>query len=254
VSDEVLVERRGHVQVITINRPDQRNALNRGVAVAVAAAVDELDESDDLRVGIITGAGGTFSSGMDLKAFLKGETPAIDGRGLCGITETPPRKPLIGAVEGWAVAGGFELLLACDLVVAARTAKLGVPEVKRALVAGGGAALMLPRRVPYAIALELLLTGDPIEAERAAAIGLVNTVVEEGQALDGALAMAARIADNGPLAVTTTKAIARASADWTVEQGWKVQSALMEPVFASEDAREGATAFAEKRAPVWTGR
>src|SRR5690349_4300325 len=163
---------------------------------------------------------------MDLKAFLRGESPSIEGRGLCGITQAPPRKPLIGAVEGWAVAGGFELLLACDLVVAARTAKFGVPEVKRALVAGGGAALMLPRRVPYAVALELLLTGDPIDAERAAAVGLVNALVDEGQALDGGLAMAARIADNGPLAVAATKAIARASGDWTFEEGWKEQLPL----------------------------
>jgi enoyl-CoA hydratase len=254
VSDAVLVERRGHVLVITLNRPEQRNALNRDVALAVAAAADELDESDDLRVGVLTGSGGTFSSGMDLKAFLRGESPAIDGRGLCGITQTPPRKPLIAAVEGWAVAGGFELLLACDLVVAARTAQFGVPEVKRALVAGGGAAMLLPRRVPFAIALELLLTGDPLGAERAAEIGLVNAVVEEGAALEGALALAERIAANGPLAVAATKAIARASTDWTFEQGWHEQTALMMPVFDSEDAREGATAFAEKRDPVWKGR
>jgi enoyl-CoA hydratase len=254
VSDEVLVERRGHVQVITVNRPEARNALNRAVALGVAAAVDELDASDDLRVGVLTGAGGTFSSGMDLKAFLRGENPALEGRGLCGITQTPPCKPLIGAVEGWAVAGGFELLLACDLVVAARTAKLGVPEVKRALIAGGGAAMLLPRRVPFAIALELLLTGDPIDAERAATVGLVNQVVDEGQALGAAVALAERIAENGPLAVAVTKQIARASGDWTLEQGWKEQADLMTPVFGSEDAREGATAFAEKRPPVWKGR
>lgn len=254
MSDEVLVERRGHVQVITINRPQQKNALNLDVAVAIAAAADELDEDDDLRVGILTGAGGTFSSGMDLKAFLRGESPALEGRGLCGITETPPRKPLIGAVEGWAVAGGFELLLACDLVVAGRTAKFGVPEVKRSLVAGGGAAVMLPRRVPFAIALELLLTGDPVDAERAAAIGLVNQVVDEGGALDAALVLAGRIADNGPLAVAVTKELARKSSDWTFEQAWKEQGPIMMPVFGSEDAREGATAFAEKRAPVWKGR
>ncbi|MCU1595108.1 MAG: enoyl-CoA hydratase [Frankiales bacterium] len=254
MSDEVLVERRGHVQVITINRPQQKNALNLDVAVAIAAAADELDEDDDLRVGILTGAGGTFSSGMDLKAFLRGESPALEGRGLCGITETPPRKPLIGAVEGWAVAGGFELLLACDLVVAGRTAKFGVPEVKRSLVAGGGAAVMLPRRVPFAIALELLLTGDPVDAERAAAIGLVNQVVDEGGALDAALALAGRIADNGPLAVAVTKEIARKSGDWTFEQAWKEQGPIMMPVFGSEDAREGATAFAEKRPPVWKNR
>lgn len=254
MSDEVLVERRGAVQVITINRPEARNALNAAVSKGVAAAVDELEESDELRVGVLTGAGGTFSSGMDLKAFLRGERPAIEGRGLCGITMTPPRKPLIAAVEGWALAGGFELLLACDLVVAARTARFGVPEVKRSLVAAGGAALLLPRRVPYAIALELLLTGDPISAERAAEIGLINRLTDEGGALDAALELATTIAANGPLAVVATKQIARSSADWTVAEGWERQVAIYKPVFESEDAKEGARAFAEKRAPVWKGR
>jgi enoyl-CoA hydratase len=191
---------------------------------------------------------------MDLKAFLAGETPAIEGRGLCGITETPPTKPLIGAVEGWALAGGFELLLACDLVVAAETAKFGVPEVKRALIAGAGAALLLPRRVPQAVALELLLTGEPISAPRAAEIGLINRVTSEGGALEGALGLAATIAANGPLAVAVTKQIAKSSSDWTMAQGWREQERLMTPVFASQDAKEGATAFAEKRQPVWRGR
>jgi enoyl-CoA hydratase len=254
VADEVLVEQRDGVQLITINRPEAKNALNKAVAEGVAAAVDELDASDELRVGVLTGAGGTFSAGMDLKGFLRGETPAIEGRGLCGITQTPPRKPLIGAVEGWALAGGFELLLACDLVVAAETAKFGVPEVKRSLVAGAGAALLLPRRVPFALALELLLTGDPLPAPRAAEIGLVNRITPEGGALEGALALAAALAQNGPLAVAATKAIARGSGDWTFAEGWVKQAELMAPVFGSEDAREGAAAFAEKRAPVWKGR
>ena len=254
MSDEVLVERRGAVQVITINRPEAKNALNAGVAAAVAAAVDELDASDELWVGVITGAGGTFSSGMDLKAFLRGETPAIEGRGLCGITETPPRKPLIAAVEGYALAGGFELLLAADLVVAAETARFGVPEVKRGLVAAGGGAFLLARRVPQAIALELLLTGDPISATRAAEVGLVNRVVPEGGALDAAIELAEAIAKNGPLAVAVSKQIARSTFDWTVEQGWKESGAIALPAFLSEDAAEGATAFAEKRPPVWKGR
>ncbi|GAA4008937.1 crotonase/enoyl-CoA hydratase family protein [Streptomyces plumbiresistens] len=254
MSDEVLVERRGAVQVVTINRPTAKNALTAAVARAVADAVDELDASEDLRVGVLTGSGGTFSAGMDLKAFLRGERPSIEGRGLCGITMTPPHKPLVAAVEGWALAGGFELLLACDLVVAARTARLGVPEVKRALVARAGAALQLPRRVPFAIALELLLTGEPIGAERAAEIGLVNRLTEEGGALDGALELAGTIAANGPLAVAATKRIARSTADWTLEEAWAKQSEITDPVFASEDAREGATAFKEKRTPVWKGR
>jgi len=253
-TDEVLVERRDGVQIITINRPQAKNSLNLAVATAIAAAVDELDASDDLRVGVLTGAGGTFSAGMDLKAFLRGETPSIEGRGLCGITQRPPRKPLIAAVEGWALAGGFELVLACDLVVAAETAKFGVPEVKRSLVAAGGAALQLPRRMPYAIALEMLLTGEPLTAPRAAEVGLVNRVTAEGGALDGALQLAATIAQNGPLAVAATKAVARGSGDWSFAEGWQQQAELIAPVFASEDAREGATAFAEKRAPVWKGR
>ena len=250
----VLVERRGGVQVITINRPQAKNALDRAVAEGVAAAVDELDASDELRVGVLTGAGGTFSAGMDLKAFLRGETPAIPGRGLCGITQTPPRKPLVGAVEGAALAGGFELLLACDLVVAAEKARFGVPEVTRSLVAAGGAALQLPRRVPYALALEMLLTGEPLGAPRAAEIGLVNRLVPEGGALDAAVALAERIAANGPLAVAATKAVARGTADWTFEEGWQRQEELVRPVFTSEDAAEGSRAFAEKRPPVWKGR
>jgi enoyl-CoA hydratase len=191
---------------------------------------------------------------MDLKAFLRGERPAIEGRGLCGITQTPPRKPLIGAVEGWALAGGFELLLACDLIVAAEDARFGVPEVKRSLVAAGGAALQLPRRVPFNVALEMLLTGEPLSAVRAAEIGLVNRLTEDGGALAGALELAAAIAANGPLAVVASKAIARGAGDWTFAEGWSEQAALIAPVFASDDAREGATAFAEKRPPVWKGR
>jgi enoyl-CoA hydratase len=254
MSDEVLVERRDGVQIITINRPEAKNALNGAVARGIADAVDELDASDDLQVGVLTGAGGTFCAGMDLKAFLRGESPTVGNRGLGGITQSPPRKPLIAAVEGWAVAGGFELLLACDMVVAAETSKFGVPEVKRALVAGAGAAMLLPQRIPQAIALELLLTGDPISAERAAQLGLVNRLTPDGGALDGAIELARTIAANGPLAVAITKQIARASSDWTLEEGWKNQHRLMEPVFTSEDAREGATAFAEKRPPIWKGR
>jgi enoyl-CoA hydratase len=254
MAELVLVERRGFVQVITINRPEVRNALDGAAARALAAAADELDADDELRVGVLTGAGGSFCTGMDLKGFLRGDKPSIEGRGFGGITITPPRKPLIAAVEGYALAGGFELMLACDLVVAGQGSKFGVPEVKRALVAGGGAALLLPRRIPYTVAMELLLTGELIKAERAAALGLVNRLVPDGEALDGALKLAEVIAANGPLAVAVTKQIARAQADWTLEEGWKRQTELYRPVFESADAREGATAFAEKRAPVWQGR
>jgi enoyl-CoA hydratase len=254
MSDEVLVERHGAVQVITINRPEARNALNAAVAAGVRDAVDELDASAELRAGVLTGAGGTFSSGMDLKAFLNGEVPSFPGRGLCGITQTPPRKPLVGAAEGWALAGGFELLLACDLVVAGASARFGVPEVKRGLVAGAGGALLLAQRVPRALALEMLLTGDPVDAARAAEIGLVNRVVADGQAAAAAIELAERIASNGPLALIATKQIAYGGGDWPAEQRWDQMAALMRPVFISEDAREGARAFAEKRPPVWRGR
>jgi enoyl-CoA hydratase len=253
MTEPVTAERRGHVLVVTISRPEVRNALNGAASRALAAAADELDADDDLRVGVLTGAGGTFCAGMDLKAWMTGDKPVIEGRGFGGITITPPRKPLVAAVEGYALAGGFELMLACDLVVAAEGSKFGVPEVKRALVAGGGAALLLPQRLPYAIAMELLLTGDQFTAARAAELGLVNRVVANGGALDGAVALAEAIAANGPLAVAVTKQIARASSDWTVAEGWKRQEELYKPVFASADAREGAAAFAEKRAPVWRG-
>ena len=253
MAEPVIVERRGHVQVITINRPEARNALNGAAARAMAAAADELDADDELRVGVPPAPVSTFCAGMDLKGWMNGDRPMIPGRGFGGITITPPRKPLIAAVEGYALAGGFELMLACDLVVAGQGSKFGVPEVKRALVAGGGAALLLTRRIPFAVAMELLLTGDPVGAARAAELGLVNRVVPDGTALDGALALAEVIAANGPLAVAATKQIARAAADWTVEEGWQRQEELYKPVFASADAREGAAAFAEKRSPVWRG-
>jgi enoyl-CoA hydratase len=253
-NDPVLTERRDGVLVITLNRPEARNAVNQALAERVAGALDELDGDDDLRVGVLTGAGGSFCAGMDLKAFLSGEVPVIEGRGLAGLTERPPRKPLVAAVEGWALAGGFEIMLACDVVVASRTARFGVPEVKRALVAGAGAALRLPERVPLPIALELLLTGEPIDATRAHELGLVNRLTDEGGALDGALELAGKIAANGPLAVEVTRQIARSARDWSSEEAWKKQDELMRPVFTSEDAIEGATAFAEKRPPVWKGR
>ena len=254
MSDAVLVETRDNVLVMTISRPEARNAINSAVATGLAAALDRLDEEPALSVGVLTGAGGTFSSGMDLKGFLTGDSPVIDGRGLGGLTQAPPRKPLIAAVEGWALAGGFEMVLACDLVVASREAKFGIPEVKRSLVAGAGGLLRLPHRLPYHVAMELALTGDPLDAETAHRYGLVNRLVEPGTALDGALALAAQVAANGPLALAATKEILRRSLDWTEDEGWKHQMDIMLPVFGSEDAREGATAFAEKRAPRWQGK
>ena len=251
---EVLVAVRDGVQVITINRPEAKNAVNGAVARRVSEALTALDATDELRVGVLTGAGGTFCAGMDLKGFLTGDLPFVDDRGFGGITQRPPRKPIIAAVEGYAVAGGFELTLACDLVVAAEGARFGVPEVKRGLVAAAGAAMLLPQRIPPAIALEMLLTGETITAARAAELGLVNRITGEGGALDGALELAAAIAANGPLAVATTKQIAGASAEWSLAERWDKQSELVLPIFGSEDAQEGAKAFAEKRPPEWKGR
>ena len=194
MADEVIVEYADRIAVITINRPHARNAVNHAVSALMAQALDELDRRDDLTVGIITGAGGSFCSGMDLKAFLAGENVIIEGRGLAGLTQAPPRKPLIAAVEGWALAGGCEVALACDLIVAANDAKFGIPEVKRGLVAAAGGLIRLPRRIPAGIAMELALTGDPLPATDAHRLGLVNTLTEPGGALDGARELAARIA------------------------------------------------------------
>ena len=254
MSDCLIVEHRHGVLVMTINRPEVRNALDGATGRALAAALDELDGSDDVGAGVLTGAGGNFSAGMDLKAFLTGDVPDVPGRGLGGLTRRPPRKPLLAAVEGWAVAGGFELVLACDLVVAGASAKFGVPEVKRSLVAGAGAALRLPRRLPHALAMELLLTGEPVTAARAYEMGLVNRVVDDADACAAAVEIALAIAGNGPLALAATKQIALNCRDWTSDVEWERQHSIMDPVFASDDAREGARAFAEKRAPVWRGR
>ena len=250
----VLTERRDNVLLITLNRPDARNAVNAALAEGVARALDELDGDDALAVGVLTGAGKGFSSGMDLKAFVAGESPYYGDRGFAGIVQRPPEKPLIAAVEGFAVAGGCEIALACDLIVAARGARFGVPEVKRSLVAAGGALLRLPRRLPAGVAMELALTGDPIDAERGHALGLVNVLAEPGGALGAALELAGRVAANGPLALRATKRILTESPGWPEEEFWQRQGELSGPVFSSEDAREGAVAFAEKRDPVWKGR
>jgi enoyl-CoA hydratase len=250
----VLTERRERVLLITINRPDQRNAVNAEVSQGIAAALDELDADVGLSVGVLTGAGKGFCAGMDLKAFVAGGRPHVEGRGFAGITERSADKPLIAAIEGFAVAGGLEVALACDLIVAARGARLGIPEVKRSLVAAGGALLRLPRTMPRNVANELALTGDLIEAERAYELGLVNRLAEPGQALAGALELAQRIAANGPLALAATKRVLTEAADWPDAEFFERQRPIIDPVFASEDAREGATAFAERRDPVWEGR
>lgn len=251
---DVLTERREGVLIIKINRPDARNAVNGGVAEGIAGALDELDSDDELRVGVLTGEGGYFSAGMDLKAFVKGGSPYFGDRGFAGITQRSSRKPLIAAVEGFALAGGFEVALSCDLIVASREARFGIPEVKRSLVAAGGALLRLPKRIPYHLAMELALTGEPIGAERAAELGIVSRLAEPGQALDTALELAAAITKNAPLALIASKEILQQAVDWTEAEGWAKQGEISGPVFTSEDAREGATAFAEKRDPVWRGR
>ncbi|MFC4530289.1 crotonase/enoyl-CoA hydratase family protein [Sphaerisporangium dianthi] len=253
MSDEVLVEVDGGIAVITINRPQARNAINGAVARGVVAALDELEERKDVSVYVLTGAGGNFSAGMDLKGFLTGDFPAVEGRGFGGITEAPPKKPIIAAVEGYALAGGFELVLSCDIVVASQEAKFGLPEPKRGLVAGAGGVMRLPRRIPYHIAMEIALTGDFYPAARLAELGLVNQVTPAGGALAAAKEFAAKIAANAPLSLLATKRLLVESADWSLDEMFSRQAAIMNPVFGSKDAMEGAAAFAEKRAPNWSG-
>ncbi|GAA1268574.1 crotonase/enoyl-CoA hydratase family protein [Sphaerisporangium rubeum] len=253
MSDEVLVEVDGGIAVITINRPKARNAINGAVARAMAAALDELEERKDVAVYVLTGAGGTFCAGMDLKAFLTGDFPHVEGRGFGGITENPPKKPMIAAVEGYALAGGFEVVLSCDLVVASQEAKFGLPEPKRGLVAAAGGVLRLPRRIPYHVAMEIALTGDFYPAARLYELGLVNKVTPEGEALAAARELAARIAANAPLSLLGTKRLVVESADWSQDEMFTKQAEVVDPVFRSKDAMEGAAAFAEKRPPRWTG-
>lgn len=251
---EVITEQQDGVLLITLNRPKAKNAANRALAVGVAAAIDQLEADDSLRVAILTGAGGTFCSGMDLKAFVTGELPVVEGRGFAALTEYRSSKPIIAAVEGYALAGGFELAISCDLVVAAEDSKFGIPEVKRGLAAAAGGLVKLPKQIPSRIAMELALTGDFISASRALELGLINRVCDSGAAVDAARALAAKIVANGPLAVAASLQVVSAAQDWHSDEAIAKQQEIVGPVFTSEDAIEGATAFAEKRAPNWKGR
>ncbi|MEV4104520.1 crotonase/enoyl-CoA hydratase family protein [Nonomuraea sp. NPDC049649] len=253
MSDEVLVEESDGVAVITINRPKARNAVNGAVARGIAETLDALDARPEVSAYVLTGAGGTFCAGMDLKGFLTGDMPVVEGRGFGGMTESPPKKPVVAAVEGYALAGGFELALACDLIVASAEAKFGLPEPKRGLVAAAGGVMRLPRRIPYHVAMEIALTGDHYPAARLYELGLVNRVTEPGQALEGAIELARKIAANAPLALAATKRVVIESQDWSLDEMFRKQNEITGPVFTSKDAMEGAAAFAEKRAPQWKG-
>ncbi|TEA80089.1 crotonase/enoyl-CoA hydratase family protein [Allopusillimonas ginsengisoli] len=255
MSDLVQTEVKEGVLIITLNRPQAKNAINYETAQALLAVFEEFDARDDIVLGILTGADGTFCSGMDLKAFAQsGQRPYAGDRGFAGLCEKPPAKPLIAAVEGYALAGGFEMALSCDLIVAASNAKFGLPEVKRGIVAGAGGMMRLPSRIPYHLAMEAILTGEMFTAERANSFGLINRLVEPGQALDAALELARIVAANGPLAVRTAKSIVTQSRDWRQADMFDLQRPRVAHIFTSADAKEGATAFAEKRKPVWTGK
>jgi enoyl-CoA hydratase len=253
VAQAVLTEVTDGIGIITINRPEARNAVNEAVARDIAAAIDDFDSRRDITSLILTGAGGTFSAGMDLKGFAAGENSAAGGRGFAGITQRPPAKPVIAAVEGYALAGGFEIVLSCDLVVASEEATFGLPEVSRGLVAGAGGLFRLPRRIPYHLAMEIALTGARVPAARLHAAGLVNRLAPPGEALAHARALAADIGRNAPLSLAATKRIVAESADWPLSEGFDRQAEIAGPVFFSADAMEGAIAFAEKRPPVWRG-
>ena len=253
MQEPVSVEVDGGIAVITIDRPEARNAVNEAVARGIAAAIDELDPRRDVVAMIMTGARGTFSAGMDLKGFLAGENSMAGDRGFAGITRRPPLTPIIAAVEGYALAGGFEIALACDLIVASEDASFGLPEVTRGLIAGAGGLLRLPRQIPHHLAMEIGLTGSRFPAARLYEAGLINRLVPAGEALTAARALAAQIARNAPLALAATKRIITESANWPSDEAFARQDEIIGPVFTSADAREGAAAFAGKRPPVWRG-
>ncbi|PPJ13327.1 enoyl-CoA hydratase [Nocardia nova] len=250
----VLVERRGPVMIITMNRPEVRNAVDHAMALGLEKACDAFEADPNVRVAVLTGAGGYFSSGMDLKAMARGEAPLTENRGALGLAGKPPRKPLIAAVEGPALAGGCELALAADLIVAASDSQFGIPEPKRGLIAAAGGVMRLRERLPRNIAMQLALTGDPMQATRLAELGLINILAEPGRALTAALELAERIAANAPLSLEGSKRIVDETSDWTTADAFDKQYDIASTALFSEDAAEGVRAFTEKRAPVWNGR
>ena len=254
MADEIVRERRGHVLLLTINRPEARNAINRATALALEAALDEAETDDDVWVIVLTGAGDkAFSAGMDLKAFAAGEVPFTD-HGFAGIANRFLTKPIIAAANGAALAGGFEIMISCDMVVAAEHAKFGIPEASRGLIAGGGGLIRLAKRIPITVANEMALTAEPIDANRAYELGIVNRVVTAEELLATAIALAERIAANAPLAVRTSKRVMHEVRELPEGAAWVVNNEAFGAIGASADALEGAVAFAEKRPPVWTGR
>ena len=249
----VELERREHIALVTLNRPEARNAISPEVSQTMASLLDEVEADTSLRTVVLTGRGEVFSAGADLKVVAQGKANDIArGKGgFAGIVTRDFPKPIIAAVNGPALAGGFEIVLSCDLVVAAEGARFGIPEVKRGLMAAAGGLIRLPKRVPLAIALELAMTGDPIDAPRALQLGLVNQVVPSTRVVDEAIALAERIGENSPIAVRNSRRLVREAAELSETEGWKRTMELMMPVFESGDSIEGATAFAEKRPPVW---
>jgi enoyl-CoA hydratase len=256
LTEAVTYEVRGHYAVITINRPEARNAVNGAVASGIEAGIDKIEEDDSIWVGILTGVPPVFCAGADLKEINSGNAAGLQTKrgSFGGIVARERTKPIIAAVDGPALAGGTEITLACDLIVASKSATFGIPEVKRSLVAGAGGLFRLGRKIPLNLAMECALTGDPITAEAAHHHGLVNVLTEAGGALDGAVALADRICANAPIAVRATRKIVLEATNAPDDVGWRMSAEGMAEAMSSEDLKEGLTAFIEKRPPEWKGR
>lgn len=254
MNQAVETQAKDSILVITLNRPEKKNAVNADLARGLRAAIEKLEIDPALRVGIITGAAGTFCAGMDLKAAADHEPVSLPEHGFAGFVQTVTAKPIIAAVEGYALGGGLEVALNCDLIVASTTATLGLPEVKRGLIPGGGGAIRLPQRIPHHLAMELLLTGSTFSAQRASELGLVNRLAEEGHALEAALELASTICANAPLALEAVKDVVRMADNATEADAFASQAQIVERLKQSEDFAEGIAAFSERREPQWKGR